>query len=237
MVRHPAQVIPMEELVAMAEDRSRIYWMLSRLFLVPPDAELLGTLAAARIDASGNAGAIDVALVELRAGMASTDLDALRIEHLRLFGGVREGYGPPPPYESLYREGRMFGESTESVISHYRANGVSLADEPAAPEDHLGLELKYVALLCHRESRLWQDGDAAGGIRVLEAQHAFVEQHLHAWVPAYCLKLHDETGSSFYRAVARLTSAAIEFDARQVADMVSELTGTANDTYTQGGLQ
>ena len=213
----------LDELAAIAEDRSRIYWLLSQLFLNPPDEGLLAGLrsvAEARQPAPGDG--LTATLVQLCEGLhEAAETDDLRIECLRLFGGVREGYGPPPPFESLYREGRLFGESTESVIDHYRKNGYSLAYEETGPEDHLGIELKFLALLCYRERTAWNSGDTAGGRSCLAAERAFIEEHLQSWVPAYCEGLEKEASAAFYRAVAKLTAESIAFDARQVAGMLA----------------
>jgi len=226
------------DLAAIAEDRSRIYWLLSRFFLDPPDAAFLAELRetpATEDDATEDE--LTATLVQLRQGTAAISAGDLHAEHLRLFGGVREGYGPPPPFESLHREGRLLGESTEAVMAHYRGNGISLTDEDAGPEDHLGIELKFLALLCHRESRRWRDGDEAGGRQELAAQQAFIEQHLQTWVPDYCRTLHAETESPFYRAVADLTASSIALDSRQVTDMLNGLPAAGTATNTQGGLQ
>lgn len=224
------------ELSAIAEDRSRIYWLLSRFFLDAPDLHSLGDPGSGD-DISTAEDELTDALRQLRAGMSGTPAAELRAEHLRLFGGVREGFGPPPPYESLYREGRLLGESTESVVAHYRRNGLSLADEEAGPEDHLGLELKYLALLCYRESQLWRDGDAAGGRQALASQRAFLTNHLLAWVPAYCNNLQDATAYPYFRAVAKLTTKSIDRDAQLVDELLNELPHAGADTNIQGGLQ
>ncbi|MEW5781817.1 MAG: TorD/DmsD family molecular chaperone [Pseudomonadota bacterium] len=217
----------MDELGILAEERSQVYWLLSRFFLAPPDAEFLAELDAGLQAVSyEEADALDTALMELQCGLATTSLLELQAEHLRLFGGVREGYGPPPPYESLHREGRLLGQSIESVMRHYRISGFSLANEIVGPEDHLGLELKFLALLCHEESRRWRDGNAAAGRAALAAQHAFIEKHLHAWAPAYCRHIQGESHHPFFRAVTGLTAASIEQDARQVSALLSELSAT-----------
>jgi TorA maturation chaperone TorD len=223
--------------IAIAEDRSRIYWLLSRFFLAPPDAQFLAELGAVPVVPVADADELGAALAQLREGLAGLSAADLQAEHLRLFGGVREGNGPPPPYESLHREGRLLGESTEAVMAHYRGSGMSLAGEGAGPEDHLGLELKFLALLCHQESRHWRDGDEAGGREALAAQQAFIEQHLQAWAPEYCATLKAEARSPFYQAVAELTATSIVLDAGQVAELLGELPRAGADRNIQGGLQ
>lgn len=228
-------MIATKELGAIAEDRSRIYWMLSRFFLDPPDdgflAELMGAPMARSVPDGDGVAAF---LAQLRQGAAEAAAgDGLRSEYLRLFRGLREGYGPPPPFESLHREGRMFGQSTEAVMDHYRTNGFSLAKETAGPEDHLGVELKYLALLCLRESQAWRDGDLLEGRDCLEVERSFIEQHLQSWVPGYCRKVTEEAHSTFYRAVAGLTAGAIDLDSCQVAGMLGEVSGHGMESCRQ----
>jgi TorA maturation chaperone TorD len=220
----------MDELGILAEERSRIYWLLSRFFLAPPDAGFLAELdVEPNTVSAGEPDAIDTALTQLQRSLRTVSPQELQAEHLRLFGGIREGYGPPPPYESLHREGRLQGMSTESVVAYYRRNGLSLAGEMAGPEDHLGIELKFLALLCHEESRRWRDGNVAGGHAALTAEQGFLADHLQAWAPAYCQHVQASTPSPFYRAVADLTAASIEQDARQVSILLNELPGTGTE--------
>lgn len=228
----------MDELGTLAEERSRIYWLLSRFFLTPPDACFLAELdREPQSMPDEEPDAIDTALAELRQSLRSASIPDLHAEYLRLFGGLREGYGPPPPFESLHREGRLMGRHTEAVMRHYRANGFSLAHESVGPEDHLGLELKFLALLCHAESRRWRDGNATAGRAALAAQQAFIDAHLHAWAPAYCQRVRDDAQHPFFRATASLAAASIEQDARQLSALLNELSATGMEENLGGRLQ
>lgn len=224
----------MEALAQLAVERSQIYWLLSRFYLSPPEAAfLVEFVRGASSDRPGEPDVIDCALEQLQRSLGSLTLEQLQREHLRLFSGVREGYGPPPPFESLHREGRMMGQSTESVIRHYRSCGFSFAHETVGPEDHLGLELKFLALMCHEESRRWRDGNATAACAALAAQQQFIDEHLHAWAPAYCELVQGDTPLAYYRAVCSLTTAVIEQDACRVAALLDEQPAQK----PRGGLQ
>lgn len=209
------------EFRAAAADRSRIYWMLSRFFVEPPAASFLAELGMA----SGAHGeeaepGLVRAMAELRQSLEGGDFESmsegLRAEFTRLFRGIQEGYGPPPPYESLYREGRLMGETTEAVQSQYRNQGFGVIDETVGPQDHIGAELKFLAFLCHRESEAWRQGDSEGGKACLTAQGEFLERHLLRWAPDFCQRVQAESGAPFYRAVAELTAISLDQDSRQV---------------------
>jgi TorA maturation chaperone TorD len=238
MVRRQAEVTAMDELGAIAEDRSRIYWLLAGFYLEAPQPELLDRLRAVPVDDAAPDDELAPLLAALRDSLADeTEPEALHRDYSRLFLGLREGYGLPPPYESLYLEGRLLGESTEDVMDHFRRSGISLAQESAGPEDHLGLELKFLSLLCLRESQAWRHGYREQGHGCLAAQRDFLAEHLRQWAPDYCRKVAAEARTGFYRNVAALTAAAIAADSRQVTDMLESFSPSEANKTNQGGLQ
>jgi TorA maturation chaperone TorD len=228
----------MDELGAIAEDRSRIYWLLAGFFLGAPEPAYLDALRGAPADQTPDESELGAQLAQFRRSLADDNAwNEVHGDFFRLFLGLREGYGLPPPYESLHREGRLLGQSTEAVMEHFRRSGISLAHEGVGPEDHLGLEFKFLSLLCLRESQAWRHADASRGRALLEAQRAFLEQHLCAWVPDYCRRVADDARTDYYRSAAGLTAAAIGIDARQIAATLEALTRDGLQEATQGGLQ
>ncbi|RMD70480.1 MAG: hypothetical protein D6819_04190 [Gammaproteobacteria bacterium] len=181
-----------------AAERSRIYWFLSRLYLEPPDGELLE--AVRRLPADPPWGALQ----EAAEGQSQ---ESLAVEFTRLFRGIKEGYGPPPPYESLYREGRLMGESTLEVMGCYERAGFGIIEPSAGPQDHLGVELRFMALLSYEEGEARSRDDRGEAERRLGQQRDFLAAHLGAWLPPYCSTLAGECREDFYREVARFTEA------------------------------
>ena len=51
---------------------------------------------------------------------------------------------PCPPYESYYREGRLYGDSTDEVRNIYRQKGLEFSHVEAP--DHISVELEFLAL-------------------------------------------------------------------------------------------
>ena len=228
-----------DELHATAADRSRIYWMLSRFFVEPPSPAFLAELgmAAETPEAESEPG-LAGALAALRQSLERADAENLGAEFVRLFRGIQEGYGPPPPYESLHREGRLMGETTERVVSHYRHQGFETVEESVGPQDHIGAELKYLAFLCHRESAAWERGETDSGQTTQAVQRDFLDKHLLRWVPEYCRRVQSDTKVPYFQAVADLTARTIEQDFQQICAGLSDLaTGAAEGSKPKGEEQ
>lgn len=198
------------DFAALAEGRSRLYWLLADCCLKAPGAN-----APAR--AAALADALELSGIEsflptvplLREAADAEDDEPLAPEFVRLFGGLAEGSGPPPPYESLVREGRLMGAVTAQVMAEYAEAGFGAIDESAGPQDHAGVELKYLALLCREEALAWAEGRRADARGWRRRQWHFLVWHLGAWLPGYCRGLAGEAHSAYFRAMATLTDAFI----------------------------
>jgi TorA maturation chaperone TorD len=199
----------MNEFAALAEDRSRFFWWLADWFLSPPSAERLAGLPEP--DAlPANADGMDRAWHDLAlAKPASADPESLAIEHTRLFSGMQEGMGPPPPYESVWREDRLVGESTVAAIETYLAAGFADIDPAAGPQDHIAVELKFIALLALREAETWRANNAASARDRLGQQHAFLDRHLMAWAPRWAETVARQAQAPLYGALAQLVVAGL----------------------------
>lgn len=202
-----------------SRQRGEAYWFLSSLIAAKPEGEALARmvgLAAQADDAeSGMAGQI---LSALRGEGDLTALaERLAVEHTRLFRGVREGYGPPPPYESLWREGQLMGETTIAVAKAYLEAGYR-HDEQWGPLDHLAEEMRFMAALCHAEDEAWGAGQVDEAKWSRECQLRFLDDHLLAWLPAYCQALAEQAQEPLYQALARVTAEVLAQDAQQLRD-------------------
>jgi TorA maturation chaperone TorD len=206
-------------LMEQAAQRSRGYWLLSRLFLDVPTASRLSDLLGLLAD-EGRASASDE-IAALRAEVAAAlsrpdEAAAAFTRHLVL--GDKENR-EPLPYEAHVIEGRLPGDSTERVLAAMLAAGYADVAPEAPSPDHLGAELGFMALLCHEEHRAWQKGDAAAATRSLARQRSFLEEHLARWGTDYCRGLAERTASGYMRAVANLAATTIVDDISVVADI------------------
>jgi TorA maturation chaperone TorD len=207
-----------DALMHQASQRARGYWLLSRLFLEVPTPVMLTELA--RILMSGEGEFESPALNELRAVVdeaAVSDEAAIAFtRHLSL--GDRKA-GEPLPFEAHVREGCLPGECTRQVAAAMQTAGFDDLACGAASPDHLGAELRFMALLCFREREAWtaRDRDAAGSL--LRQQREFLAAHLLSWAPEYCLNLAERAANAYLRVVARLAASTIEDDVAVLEDI------------------
>ncbi len=97
------------------------------------------------------------------------------------------------PFESVWRDedGLVLQQPTFDVRAFFRRHGVAAADWRVMADDHLALELEFVALLLER-------GDGA------DALH-FLDEHLMIWMPAFAEAVERRAATAFYRSLARLS--------------------------------
>ena len=188
------------------------YRFLGRCFYEAPDAEWIATLAEERLFEAWPFPSKDEDTTEglslLRDFCESWDttkLGELQWDFTRLFVGP--GKMLVPPWESVHRSktGLTFQESTLRVREIYQGFGVEAPAIHREPDDHIGIELAFVGRLSELAAAAATEGDTAALDRHLEAQKAFLRDHLLVWAPR-CLELvgeHAET--AYYHGVARLT--------------------------------
>lgn len=206
-----------------SRQRGEAYWFLASLIAAKPNGEALARMAALATQAddaeTGIAGQI-LAALRGEADLAAL-AERLAVEHTRLFRGVREGYGPPPPYEALWREGRMMGDTTVAVARAYLEAGYR-HDAQWGPLDHLVEELRFMAALCHAEDEAWSTGRPEEAQWARERQLRFLDAHLLAWLPAYCRTLAKEAREPLYQALARVTAEVLAQDAQHLRDAAGQ---------------
>ena len=135
----------------------------------------------------------------------------LGVDRTRLIGGISKDYGPPPPYESVYRDGEiLMGPSTKMVYQEYQRTDIYHAWKLAEnPPDYLGLELEYMYFLCQEQL----DASCEEVKRkIMGYQKSFIEEHLEKWVPAYCLEIRRWARTDFFKGIGLLLETLIKDD-------------------------
>lgn len=206
---------------ASAEDRSRFFWWLAEWFLNPPSRDTLASLPST-MEAEPPVDAMDgawLALANAAPEPEAVSLDELGSEFTRLFSGVQESLGPPPPFESVWREDRLIGESTAQVIAAYAKSGFADIAPEAGPQDHVAVELKFLALLALREAEAWRAGDQAAARQRLIQQSDFIKQHLAVWAPRWADAVIQQARLPLFAALAGLLKAGLDQAALELAEL------------------
>lgn len=192
----------------LAAQRSQAYWLLSRLFLNVPDRAHLLALQAdlATLD---EAGPLEELRREVDAALAAADEAA--VEFTRLLVTISRHSDETLPYESFIREGTVPGEATMQVRARMAEAGFAEVAPEAPSPDHIGAELKFMALLCYEESQAWSS-DRAAARQLVEHQLQFMNEHLAAWAIGYCTALEARCMQGYMRAVSRLVYTSLLAD-------------------------
>jgi TorA maturation chaperone TorD len=245
------------ELISASENREAIYSFLTRMYQVELEKETLKDLAQKkdfflRLAQDPEVQGTDLAwgfktIAEFVATLRDADLDAIRLElaaeYAGLFLGVRQS--PSHPSESVYssQEHLIMQKARDDVLEMYRKMGLEKVKEFTEPEDHIAIELRFMAFLSGKTIETLKSGNLTESKRLLEAQMAFLNDHLAKWVPLLVADIVKEAWREFYKAVAKITKDFVAMDVEVVSEMLRYLPSSSTATHrrtpettTGGGL-
>ena len=208
-------------------NRCFLYRYLWRAFAAEPDDALLDIVADAHtreecalLDGEDGEGArLQDALAEVA---AANGLGQLRSVYTKLFIGPAKL--PAPPWESVYATGEplLFQESTLAVREAYRRAGYAAAGYPHEADDHLAVELDFMATLASDARAAYEAGDKGRSADLLSVQRDFLREHLLAWVGAFAERLADSAGAgAFYPRFAELAALVCARDAEVLEELLA----------------
>src|SRR4030042_1838742 len=128
-----------------------------------------------------------------------------------LLRGVDKG-GPLPPYESVYRTGRLQNKPAQEVYRLFSKMGIRLPEEWHQPPDYVGVELDFMRLLCQKERTAWEKNNLELIREVVGEEHSFLENHLSLWIFDFCGEMVKQSQEEFFRGIARVTSGFVGYD-------------------------
>ncbi len=142
---------------------------------------------------------------ENHAGISDDEMKAINADHLRLFDGLDRVLSPV--WESVYftESHLVFQEQTLQVRQWYARYGLQAEKLHREPDDHIGLELIFVAHLAARAVEAIDNGDISTADALLQAQRDFLHDHLLRWGPAWARLVKKHAQTDFYQGLAHLT--------------------------------
>lgn len=202
--------------MALPDDRLRLMvaWSaLAGLLASPPDADTLERVRGEELlgdwpllDWAGGAGRAEEGIALLRASAGSGEpVGDVAYDHQVLFRGPAAL--PAPPWESVYLslEGVVFDEATLQVREFYARHGVQAPKLNQEPDDHISLELEFLATLLSRAD----EASAEGAEHLVSEHDRFVAEHLSAWAPEFFARVERSAATSFYAGVGVLGADAV----------------------------
>ncbi len=149
-------------------------------------------------------------------------LEKLKSEYTRLFIGPTKL--PAPPWESVYvsEEPLLFQESTLVVRRNYLKYDFVPNNYPHEADDHLALELDFMASLSEVIQDALETSDLSKMKEVVEDQKAFLEKHLLNWVPQFVERLN-AVDNYVYGDLAALLLAYLKVDKQLIEEISAVL--------------
>ncbi len=187
------------------------YAFLGKVFYEPPTLELIQAIVSDDLFSdwpfrSANVEEI-IGLDQLRQFSAQWDsaqFEDLRRDHARLFVGPNRLLAPP--WESVYcsREHLIFDRQTFEVRQQYQRYGMETRQSNVEPDDHVGLELRFIAHLNGLALFAMDKGDTNLTVEAVEATGRFLTEHLLRWSPEFLGLVMKSANTVYYSAVAQL---------------------------------
>lgn len=150
-------------------------------------------------------------------------LEQLIGEYTRLFIGPNKM--PAPPWESVFRteERLLFQESTLEIRRCYLKYNFLPLEYPHVADDHLALELDFMASLSSLAEKAYSDGDFNQLQEILKDQKEFLENHLLLWIPEFAQKIQESATHYLYPNMTGLLNEFLRIQIGVIEEIKSTL--------------
>ena len=211
-----------DEIAIVLAGRSFIYQMLAHVFQQEPSRELLEALTTSFttevLELMLDEECFEpykVMLAELSAAMTEAPADTiecLKSEYVCLLLGP--GKLSAPPWESVYvnKAPLLFQESTLQVRQAYLEYNLLPAKYPREADDHLAIELNFMAHLAQLSLESFEKNDFLELRKILSDAKTFLENHLLVWIGDFVCQIQTSKTHHFYPKIASLTKHILHAD-------------------------
>lgn len=181
--------------------RAELYGLLARLWLAPPDADLLQQFKVAVTQAPETGAHLEAPWQALVAAMRESSLESAADEYDALFLGV----GKPEVflYGSYYLTGFLNERPLAALRTDLAALGLARDESRLETEDHIAYGFEVMRYLIA--------GDDLA-VCNLEQQRRFFRSHLQPWVEALCDAVEAHPAARLARALAAFTRAFVQVE-------------------------
>jgi TorA maturation chaperone TorD len=131
--------------------------------------------------------------------LASAAIDALaeqaRVDYVRLLVGLDKVLAAPWASVYLDVDKLLFSEQTLFVRRYFERYGMQLKDKYSEPDDHIGLELEFIACLLELDE--------------CSAAYDFAQKFVATWIDRWNSDVQEYAQSGYYRALGNLALGGI----------------------------
>lgn len=123
----------------------------------------------------------------------------LAVDWTRLFRGLNAAYGPPPPYEGVYKAGDGIGATiVQAVNNAYSKHELSILRQHRDRSDYLGYELDFIRYLSEQALHAQQSDQIEKEKLYQNDMCEFLKEHLSVWIGNFCARAAAYAQTSFY---------------------------------------
>ncbi len=140
-------------------------------------------------------------------------------EYVRLFLGP--GEAEVLPYQSAYEGRPVYGETTLRLRGILADSGLRVSRRAGVGEDHIGVELRFMAHLCEGAFSSLARGENV--VESLEMQKKFLEENMLPWVDKLCEDLLRSGTAEFFGGLARVTRGFLREDRALLYELIALL--------------
>jgi TorA maturation chaperone TorD len=207
--------------------RASFYRFLSHTLLHEFTADQIDLLRGIGVPDSDNA-LVREGFAHIKRYLAKAGADPrtdMACDYARVFlsAGVYDGL-TAEPYESVFTsdEHILMQDSRDDVVAVYRAQGIDIDRELHMPEDHLGLELEFMAIMADRTADCFEnrDDDASG---LLAIQSSFIDRHILNWIDALAEKVDAFAKLPFYPAIMQIIKGYVSSDRENLQAIAADV--------------
>lgn len=221
-----------EHILPYMESRTDFYRMLAKLYRWPLsqeeleafDSEAFKTLSDDIEEVLMSEGFNDIYRFLRRRNTGTRQV--LNADYTRVFLGVAtyEGFSAQP-YASLFMgdDHQLMGAERTAVSRIYRENGVRLSEGIDLPEDHLGFECDFLAIVNERATLALKEGDFRRAKKLLKVEKSFIEDHVLPWLPRFCALAGKLIETRFYRGVLKVTRGFFEEEVGAIGSLLEDV--------------
>lgn len=199
-----------DDVMDMLAARSAMYQFFARVLLKELDDEALKHIKAMPWASKTGVEIFDKGLVRYQSILSEVGItiafDDLAADYARAFlgAGVVDDV-TAYPYESVYTSADhlVAQDAFEAVQVVYREAGFKKTMSDLF-DDHVGLELSFMAASCERALEANTDHDKLAFNEAMTLQERFFAEHLFNWVPAFCADVKKLPIGDFYKAIAQM---------------------------------
>lgn len=115
----------------------------------------------------------------------------------------------------------MMQDAYSQVLHLYRDAQFAKNPDFKEPEDHLAVELAFMALLAERAAERLREADAEGAEEALRDQLTFAREHLLNWIEPFVVDMQKAAEGGFYAHLAAFTEAYVKADEEALSEVVA----------------